>query len=74
MIEFERGHDSYWYPVDDNWSYGVVTSSTDDGIYTINGNRYNSTDIHPFVFVDPKYSIPDVQDHSFVCKIEHNQS
>ena len=74
MIEFERGHESYWYPNGDGWDYGVVTNSTSDGVYTIDGSEYNSIDIHPFVFVDPKYAIPDVHDHSFVCKIEHNQS
>ena len=73
MISFKPGYSEYWYPDGDGWQYGVATK-LDNGRYEINNKEYDSNSLHPFVFVDPKYAIPDVHDHSFICKIEHNQS
>ena len=74
MIEFKEGYEQYWYPKPNGgWGYGDA-KKTGNGKYEINNKIYNSNSLHPFVFVDPKYANPDVHDHSFVCKIEHNQS
>ena len=73
MVGFKDDCPIYWYPNNGGWEYGKAIK-INNGVYKINGNIYNSIDLHPFEFVDPKYANPDVQDHSFVCKIEHNQS
>lgn len=79
-IDFIEGYNQYWYFNSPDWVYGTVTTTEDQGVYTIDvlqyssNSRFNSNSLHPFVHVYPKYSIPEVKDHSFICKITHLQS
>ena len=79
-IQFEESAnievgDKVWYPDGDGWNHGQVISVTNGDISIEDVyESYTKDQLHPFVFVDPKYSKADVHDHSFVCKIEHHKS
>ena len=66
----------YWYPVTNSeWEYNTCNSiDVASNCCQINDIWYMYQSIHPYIFVDPKYEIPDVAEHSFVGKITHLQS